>query len=119
LRHAKHRFACRDASDYVAGREACQRRGHFLGCVRIAGSSRGLNPRGQNLPGFGVARQAHVELTELKISGDIIRIRAEQDIEILDGRIRIAQIGAFDGQCVSREGIIWLYGDKLLKLFTA
>lgn len=99
----------------MAGGKAGQGGGHFLGGVGVAGASGGGDSGGERLARFGKAREAHVKLAELEIAGDVIGMRAQQDVEMIDGGVGIAGVGAFEREAIKGKRIIRARGDELFQ----
>ena len=103
----------------MAGGKAGNGGGHFFGGVGVAGAARGLDAGGEGLAGFGVAREAHIKLAELEISGDVIGMRLEECVEMIDGRVGVALIGTFEGESVLGEGVAGMRGEEFFEFLTA
>jgi len=103
----------------VAGGKGSEEGGHFLGGVGIAGAVRDLDAGGERLAGLGMAGEPAVKLAELEISGDVVGVGAEKDVEIFDSGLVVARIGAFEGETVTGEGIVGLGGDEFLQFLPA
>jgi hypothetical protein len=108
-----------EPSNDVPSREAGEGGGHFFGGVGVAGATRGRDSGSEGLPRFGVPRESHIKLAELEISGDVIGMRAQQDVEMLDSGIGIAGIGALERERVKSEWIVRLRGGELLEFLAA
>jgi len=103
----------------MAGGEGGDGGGHFFGGVGVAGAACSGDTGGESLARLGKARETHVKLAELEIAGDVIGMRAEQDVKVLDGGFGVAFVGAFESEGVKSEGVVWARGDELFEFLAA
>jgi hypothetical protein len=103
----------------MAGGKAGEGGGHFLGGMGVAGASGGGDSGGKGLACLGEAREPHVKLAELEVTGDVVGVRAKQNVEVLDGGVGIARVGAFKGEAVKGKGVVGARGDELFQFLAA
>jgi hypothetical protein len=65
------------------------------------------------------AAEAHEELAELLVGGDIVRMRLDEFAEMLFGGGGVAQVHAFDGQAVTGKGVVRFCGNKFFEALAA
>src|SRR5260370_19070626 len=92
---------------------------HLRPGVLIAGPASRLDTGAKGALGVGRSREARQELSILEITRDVIGIFGEQLFKVGDGRGGIALVGAFHGQAVARERVLWMRGKEFLEHGTA
>jgi hypothetical protein len=99
--------------------EFSEERFHFRAGVLVAFFLGDDHAGGEDAAGVVGASEAHQELAELLISGNVIWSRFDEFAEVLFGGDGVTQIHAFDGQAVAGKGVVRFRGDKFFEALAA
>jgi|SRR5579863_1488062 len=97
-------------------RKIGKRRGHFRVGVLISNSCGGGDSGMKHSPSVSSACNSSEELSELEVTGHVIRMFREQSFKVGDGSVVVAMICAFHSQPVLGEGVAGMRGQELLQL---